>query len=176
MRLAIFLIGIFFSCSNDPEVIREFVIPEELPIEKIKGAEIIHTENGILKVKIISAIIERYQNKTPQLFFSQGVKIIFYNDTVAQSILEAENGEIDEKKKIMRAFNNVVLTSNDSKKLETEELIWDEKKNKIYTYKKVIITTGKEIVEGEGFVSNPDFTEYQISKIHGTFNFETSTQ
>ena len=40
----------------------------------------------------------------------------------------------------------------------------------------MIITTGKEIVEGEGFVSNPDFTEYQISKIHGTFDLETSTQ
>jgi hypothetical protein len=55
-------------------------------------------------------------------------------------------------------------------------LIWDEKNNKIFTDKKVKITTGKEVIEGEGFVSNPDFTEYSISKIHGTFNFETPNE
>jgi hypothetical protein len=55
-------------------------------------------------------------------------------------------------------------------------LIWDEKNNKIFTDKKVKITTEKEVIEGEGFVSNPDFTEYSISKIHGTFNFETPNE
>ena len=60
--------------------------------------------------------------------------------------------------------------------MESEELIWDEKNNKIYTYKKVKITTGKEVIEGEGFVSNPDFTQYSISKIHGSFNFETPNE
>ena len=39
-----------------------------------------------------------------------------------------------------------------------------------------VITTGKEVIEGKGFVSNPDFTEYSISKIHGTFDFETSIE
>ena len=68
---------------------------------------------------------------------------------------------------------NVILTNIAGKKLESEELIWDEKNNKIYTDKKVKITTLKEVIEGEGFVSNPDFSEYSISKIHGTFNFET---
>ena len=39
--------------------------------------------------------------------------------------------------------------------------------------KKVKITTNKEVVFGEGFISNPDFSEYSISKIHGTVNFES---
>ena len=73
----------------------------------------------------------------------------------------------------MTASQSVVLTSSTGKKLETEQLIWDENKNKIYTDKKVVITTDKEVVKGEGFISNPDFTEYSISKIQGTFNFET---
>ena len=41
--------------------------------------------------------------------------------------------------------------------------------------KKVKITTGKEIVYGEGFSSNPDFTEYKIAKIHGSFDFKAET-
>ena len=90
-----------------------------------------------------------------------------------QSILKAENASIDEQKKIMIASDNVILESNDDKKLETEELIWDEMSNKIYTEKKVKITTGKEIIFGEGFTSNPDFTEYSIVKIHGSLNFDS---
>ena len=50
-----------------------------------------------------------------------------------------------------------------------------EKNNKIYTDKKVKITTGKEVIYGEGFTSNPNFTEYSITKIHGTFDFKSET-
>jgi LPS export ABC transporter protein LptC len=176
MRLWFFLSVVLSSCSNDPEVVKEFIISKDLPIEKIEGAELLHTDNGNLKVRIVASTIERFQNKQPQLIFSNGLEVIFYKDTIVQSILESENAEIDEQKKIMIASNNVILTSSDGKKLETEELIWDEKENKIYTNNKVVITTGREVVEGDGFVSNPDFTEYSISKIHGTFDFETSTE
>ena len=32
-----------------------------------------------------------------------------------------------------------------------------------------------EVIYGEGFTSNPDFTEYSITKIHGTFDFNSET-
>lgn len=177
MRLFLFLSFILFSCSNDPELVKEFIETENFPIEKIEGAEMLHTENGVLKVKILATTIKRFKDIRPQLVFSNGLEVIFYNDSgLVKSILIATNAEVDELNNIMTASENVLLTSSEGKKLETEELIWDEKKNKIYTEKKVIITTGKEVIEGEGFESNPDFSEYSISKIHGTFNFEASTE
>lgn len=175
MRFLFFLVLIFVSCSNDPKLVQEFVSSEVLPIEKIEGAEMLHTENGKLKVKIVTTTIERFNNQQPQLVFSSHLVVYFYNDSaLVQSTLKAEYAEINNEKKLMTAQENVILTSIAGKKLESEELIWDEKNNKIYTDKKVKITTGKEVIEGEGFSSNPDFTEYTISKIHGTFNFETS--
>ena len=71
----------------------------------------------------------------------------------------------------MIASDNVVLISSQGKRMNTDELIWDEAKNKIYTEKRVIITTEKQVIEGEGFESNPDFSEYFITKINGTFDF-----
>ena len=62
-----------------------------MPIEKIEGAELLHTDNGNLKVRIVASTIERFQNKQPQLIFSNGLEVIFYKDTIVQSILEAEN-------------------------------------------------------------------------------------
>jgi len=177
MRFLFFLVLIFVSCSNDPKLVQEFVSSEVLPIEKIEGAEMLHTENGKLKVKIVATTIERFNNQQPQLVFSNHLVVYFYNDSaMVQSTLKAEYAEINDEKKLMTAKENVILTNITGKKLESEELIWDEKNNKIYTDKKVKITTGKEVIEGEGFVSNPDFTEYSISKIHGTFNFETPNE
>ena len=177
MRFLFFLTLIFVSCSNDPKLVQEFVSSEVLPIEKIEGAEMLHTENGKLKVKIVATTIERFNNQQPQLVFSNHLVVYFYNDSaLVQSTLKAEYAEINDGKKLMTAKENVILTNRTGKKLESEELIWDEKNNKIYTDKKVKITTGKEVIEGEGFVSNPDFTEYSISKIHGTFNFETPNE
>ena len=176
MRFLFFFSVVLIACTNDPNLVQEFVSDKEQAIEQIKEAELLHTENGKIKVRIIAGKIERFQNMQPQLIFSENLEVYFYNDSSQlQSTLKADDGSIDEEKKIMLAQNNVELVSSDDKRLETEELFWDEKNNKIYTDKKVKITTGKEVIYGEGFTSNPDFTEYSITKIHGTFDFKSET-
>ena len=92
--------------------------------------------------------------------------VTFYNNKQKSSVLVARNASIDERKKIMTASGNVVL-ENQQNKLETEELIWDERSQKIYTNKQVKITNQEETIFGQGFSSNADFTEYTISKFHG---------
>ena len=174
MRLFLFFGILFFSCSNDPELVKEFIETENLPIERIKRAKMLHTENGVLKVKVIANTINRYKDIQPGLVFSNGMEVIFYNDSGSvESVLKAEDAEVDEVNNIMTALKSVVLTSSEGEELKTEELIWDERKNKIYTDKKVTIQTGNEVIKGQGFESNPNFSEYSISKIHGAFNFET---
>ena len=176
MRLFLFFLVVLVSCTNDPKLVQEFVADKQLPIEQIKGAELLHTENGKVKVRVVASRIERFQDIEPSLIFSDHLEVYFYNDSSQlQSTLMADYASIDEGKKIMLAQNNVILISSDDKKLETDELIWDENKNKIYTDKKVKITTGKEVVYGEGFTSTPDFKKYSITKINGTFDFATQT-
>tara|TARA_B110000971_G_C19994450_1_gene493599 strand:- start:500 stop:1033 length:534 start_codon:yes stop_codon:yes gene_type:complete len=176
MRLFLFFLVVLVSCTNDPKLVQEFVADKQLPIEQIKGAELLHTENGKVKVRMVASRIERFQDIEPSLIFSDHLEVYFYNDSSQlQSTLMADYASIDEGKKIMLAQNNVILISTDDKKLETDELIWDENKNKIYTDKKVKITTGKEVIYGEGFTSTPDFKKYSITKINGTFDFATQT-
>ena len=176
MRLFLIFLILMNSCTNDPKLVQEFVSDKQQPIEHIKGAQLLHTENGKVKVRVLANSIERFQDIQPALIFPNQLEVYFYNDSSQlQSTLIADYASIDEGKKIMLAKNNVILISIDDKKLETDELVWDEKKNKIYTDKKVKITTGKEVVFGEGFTSTTDFKEYSITKVHGTFDFTTQT-
>ena len=95
MRFFFLLSIVLYSCSNDPEAVKEFIATENFPIEKIEGSEILHTENGALKVKIIATTIKRFKDIQPQLLFSNGLKVIFYNDSGSvQSVLKATNAEV----------------------------------------------------------------------------------
>ena len=50
-------------------------------------------------------------------------------------------------------------------------MFWDEKKELIFTNKKVTITTDKEVIYGEGLTSNLDFSVYTLKKVHGKINY-----
>ncbi len=167
------LIFLFFSCTSDQNLVKEFISENHLPIEQITDAELLHTENGKLKVKIIAGNIERFTDKQPELLFSKDIEIFFYNESEEiQSKLYSENATVDKKNKIMVAYNNVNLISSDNRSLETEELLWDQVSDRIYTEKDVKIITNNEIIYGKGFYASPDFTKYEITNINGTFDIK----
>ena len=159
------------SCSNDPKIVETFVSSEELPLETIKQAELLYTEKGKVKVKILAQKIERFTKPDPTINFSEGIVVYFYNDSsMITSILTAEQAIIDEKKEQMIAQINVELVNQKQEKLNTEQLIWNERSNLIFTEKTVRITSEEEVIFGEGFESSPDFSYYKITNVRGSIN------
>ena len=67
----------------------------------------------------------------------------------------------------MVARNNVVVINEKGEKLNTEELVWDEEKELIYSNAFVKITTKDEIIMGTGMTANQNFTNYVIKNISG---------
>jgi hypothetical protein len=72
----------------------------------------------------------------------------------------------------MIARNDVILVNSKGDTLNTEELIWEEAKQTIHSDKYVRITTKDEIIMGEGFESNTEFTKYKIFSIRGTISLK----
>ena len=69
----------------------------------------------------------------------------------------------------MEAKNNVVVVNQIGEKLNTEHLIWDEKKRRIYSNDFVKITKKDEIVIGEGMEADESFDKWVIRKPKATF-------
>ena len=119
MRLFFFFLVLLISCTNDPKLVQEFVSDKQQAIEQIKGAELLHTENGKVKIRILASSIERFQGVQPALIFSDHLEVYFYNDSSQlQSTLKADNASIDEEKKIMIMslgiiFKRVYINLND---------------------------------------------------------------
>ena len=170
----IFFLIVLASCENSEEKISNFIDLENLAVEQLTNSEIIYTENGHLKVKVISQSMEQFSDKEERIELSGGVNFDFYklDITNTKSVLTCEKATINNATNIMIANNNVVLKGSDNKELKSEQLIWDKNKNLVYTEAEITIQTEDEIISGVGFKSTPDFTEYEIKKAKGVFSLE----
>ncbi len=167
--IALIIISIT-SCENSEDQIINFIEKNNPPIEELYNSEILYTENGVLKVKVISSKMERKSEDSEVIYLSGGIEFYFYKlDSLnSNTLLTCNNAVINNN--IMKAINNVVLKSPDNKTLKSEELIWDKEKDIIYSDLDVEVITDNEIVTGVGFKSTSDFKEYEIMKAKGVFN------
>lgn len=173
-KFFIIIITLFLSCENKEEFIVNFIENENLPLEELTNSEILYTENGKIKVKVLSKKMDRYSSKDERIELSDGVHFDFFRlDSLnSKSVLTCHNAIINNTNNIMIANDNVILKSSDNKTLKTEQLIWDKNKNIIYTDLEIQIITDDEVISGIGFQSTPDFSEYEIKKAKGTFNLD----
>ena len=170
---SIFIV-VFLSCENSKNRIVDFIELENLAVEEVKNSQILYTEYGHLRVKVISRNMRRFLQEEDIVNLSGGVVVKFYkSDTInAQSILTCERAIINNTTNLMIANENVILSGSNNKRLSSEQLIWDKSKDIIYTDFEVIIRTEDEVIFGSGFESTSDFSEYEIKRARGSFGLE----
>lgn len=178
----LFLVRFFFwtcmmtgilSCETDIATVNKLTGQYEASSETGKDIEVIYSNQGIVKAKLTAPVMLRYRTKEPYTELPDGLKILFYDvQGQVESQLTAGYGVSYEKSDEMMVKNNVEAISVKGDKLNTEELTWNQKTQKISSDKFVKITTRDEIIFGDGFESNQDLTNYKIKKIRGTIRLK----
>jgi LPS export ABC transporter protein LptC len=162
----------FSSCETDMQTINQVVTFKNLPSETMKDAEILYSDSARVKMKLKAKQLDRYTGgERLYIEMPKGVQMFFYDDSMkVNSQMKADYGLRYEKEGIMEAKRNVEVINVNGDKLNTEHLIWNEKKDSIYTKAFVRITTKDEVIYGDGLESNQDFTKYRITNIKGIMN------
>ena len=143
------------------------------PSETIEDCEIIYSDSAQVRVILNAPILNRFVLEEPFLEFDKGLRVQFFNQFgKKESELISDYGKIDEKNDLMVVKNNVVIRNINGDILETDLFNWDENKQEIYTDDFVKITTKSEVIYGQGFVSNQNFSKYTIKNIKGTILLE----
>lgn len=151
------------SCGNDIKEVRETAAKYEPSKETGKGITMLYTQNGQLKVMLKSPAIVRYNIEDPYIEFPQGLNLEFYNSNrEVESTLDAKYGIRYEKQEKTIFRDSVIVVNAKDEVLITDELIWDEKKEKIFSDKNVKFKRTDETLYGSGFEANQDFTNYKI--------------
>ena len=168
---SIMLAGILFflsGCKNDLKQINNLNVTKNTPTETDTDVNLYYSTNANVNVKLTAPLLERYDGDKPYIVFRKGVAVYFYDSLKKVSSQLHANYAINRiYKNEMEAKGNVVIQNNKGEKLNSEDLIWNQKKDLIYSNDFVKITKKDEILMGTGFKSNSDFSNYKIENIQG---------
>lgn len=179
--LLILLLGLGIqSCVTKMEDIDNLTSTHEASVEVATNVEVLYSDSAQIKVKVSGPTMNRYLDKNnPREEFPDGVHVEFYgpNGNIT-SWLDADYAVRETKKSRIITRQNVNLYNEKQEKLETWELIWDEKKDRVYTERFVMITQPErgDTSYGYGFEANNDFTRFEIQKNSGKMNIQEVTE
>lgn len=163
------------GCENDLSKVKLYAKAENSPVETAKNIKIIYSDSARVQVEVKAPKMERYDTENPYFEMTKGLTATFFDDQLkVKSKLDADYGIRYERDQKMEARKNVVVVNEKGEQLNTEHLIWDEKRAKLTSDEFVKITTKDEIIYGNGFEANQDFSKYKIFNVKGTFPINSS--
>lgn len=168
--LVLFFLGLiyFSSCENDQSEIARVTVRPNGPSEEIRSLMTLYSDSGKVKVRVSAPVLRRFTEPRPLTELPKGMKIEFYNDSLQViSHLRARYAIQDLRTKTWEARDDVVVVNQKGETLNTEKLVWDEQKELLSSDKFVKITTAEEIIFGDGFEANQDFSRYRIFNVKG---------
>jgi len=142
---------------------------DTLPDISAKNIEFTFSDSALVQIRISGPQMNAVEGDDPYMEFPQGFLVQFYDSAFnITSTITGEYGVHYADKKIMEARNNVVVTNYETgERLDTEELIWDQKKKIIYSYKFVKITSDEGVIFGDTLIADQDFSKRSIKNTSG---------
>lgn len=158
-----------FSCSKAPQPNDSLKVQANDPVMSAHNIDVLFSDSGKIQAQLTSGLMNRYAGESPYLEFPEGFKIFMF-DSVQQitSTITGNRGIRREHARIMEAWGNVVVRNEKkNEQINTEHLIWDENRHKIWSDVKVKITRPDQILFGTSMESNEAFTYYSIQGVTG---------
>lgn len=152
------------ACKTDMKQIERVATKDSLPDVSAQNTTILYSDSGFIEMKAVAPELNDYNEgvEKPYSEFPKGIKIWFFDnaqDTISR--LTAGHAIYDKESKIWEARYNVIIVNTDGDTLRTEQLFSNEEKEELYTESYVRINKSNgSVVEGTGFVSNFNFTDY----------------
>jgi len=168
--VGLFSLLLFMACTNDMSEVMSLPRNKLSPSQIGDSVTMLYTDSAKLKIMVKANRMLLFDKNVSEPFtvLPKGVFVTFFDEAEKVSAtLKANYGVRYDISRRMEARHAVEVVNRNGEKLETEKLIWDEAKKRIYTDAFVKITTASQIIMGNGMESNQDFTKYEIKKVTG---------
>jgi LPS export ABC transporter protein LptC len=163
--LLIFAAALLGACADDSTTPSATANVEELPTDDvIYGIHQVMTKDGVRTGVMDSDTA--YLRESGENLDLRGVHITFYNDVGAQSgTLTSRTGDYDMSTGAFVARGNAVLVTQgaDARRVESEELHYDVKGDRLWTDKPFVMRQGEQVTKGESFRSDSKFQNFTVT-------------
>lgn len=167
-----FIITVFYllcSCSKAPNPLDSVTPREEDPVMSAGNIEVLFSDSGKIQAKLTSPLLNRYTGEVPYLEFPKGFKIFIFDSLQrVASTITGNRGIRREYARTMEAWGNIVVRNEvKNEQLNTEHLVWDENRHRVWSDVKVLITRPDQVITGSSMDANETFTSYSIKNMSG---------
>ena len=171
--ILLFITTVIFSCQTNSQKMEPLVKDLEEPVVISKDVEWFYTKNGLASHRLTSPKVLRFEGQKEYIEFPLGLEVFSFNvhgEDAAFMKSDYAIQHLDDK--TIEAKGGVLLENLKGEKLETEFLVWDEKRGQIFTEELVKITKQGQLIIGEGFESNTSFSKYTLKNSRGIINLD----
>jgi LPS export ABC transporter protein LptC len=168
--IALLASGSIIACKKNDLKQVEDLTTKTVPTENATNIELIYSDSAIVKAKLTAPLLVRYLAKeNPALEMPKGLFVQFFDKgLIVKSWMRADYGIRYINTNITKVTGNVQVRNVKGDSLNTEEMFWDEKKEKVYGNKQVTVRTKTQVIIADGFESDISFTNYKFHNIKGT--------
>lgn len=165
----VLLVILLASCDKKLDKIPNSEILS-LPNVTVNNFKSIYSDSGKVQLILRSKLMEEYQKKDePYMEFREGILVTYFEgnkDSIG--FVASKYARYNEKTKLWELRDSVVVVNETNDKLETEQLFWDQEKDRIFTETTVKITNEDQTVIGSGFESDSKLTTRVIKNVTAT--------
>ena len=177
MKSIIVLLGaiMLLACKNDIKEVNALAEREKRPDMTGENLELVYSDSARIKYRVLAPeYIKVNREKEKYEEFPKGIHVLSY-DPAGKMIgsINAKYAKKLEDEMLWEARNEVVIINAEGKKLETELLYWDMKKELIYSDRYVKLSADGQIIEGNnGFHSDQNLNHPVFENIPGSIEVE----
>jgi LPS export ABC transporter protein LptC len=139
------------------------------------GRSFVLTDQGVERARLVFDTAFFFDDNTRIEFFK--VNMTFFTVTGAKNaVLTSDRGTYNSRTNSMIARRNVVVVSEDGRRLTSPELLYSQQLNQISSDSAFVLTEPSRRTAGIGFRSDPDMKNIQILKSTTGFVKGVSTE
>ena len=129
--------------------------------QTVWGLRTLLTDRGLLRAELVSDSAFFFDENTRIELLK--VRVTFYASNGARNaVLTSREGTYNTRRNLMEARGDVVVVSEDGRRLSTPQLRFDQVRNEITSDSAFTLTEPGRQVSGVGFVSDPDMNNIRI--------------
>lgn len=174
----LFLSFLFYACKDEVKsVVANQTDPNTYPTVVSHNVKTLISDSGITQYRITTPIWNMFERATePRWTFPQGAYLEQFNEKfkVIASI-RCDSATYFRISQLWRLDGNVRVENIAEKELFlTNQLFWDQANRSVYSDSFIHVEKIDRIIEGYGFKSNEQFTNYQIFKVQAILPIDDS--
>ncbi|MFH1008155.1 MAG: LPS export ABC transporter periplasmic protein LptC [Candidatus Latescibacterota bacterium] len=155
------------ACTNTEDSPVPTSKTAQVPDQESWNSKIILSEGGIIRCIIHAGHLQQFEDQEIAMI-DESMKADFFDEKgVHTSQLTAQKGEVHQKTKDLEATGNVVIISDDGVRFHTEQIFWNQARQKILAPGAVTLSTDQGTETGVGLEADTGFSHWTMREITG---------